>query len=89
MEIIFNDIAIHYQFKDRHDVIEKMKIGIEALLYLRKHDASFKICSGEKLTGLEIAPGYYFPQIFNESHHALNQNYKRSEEHTSELQSPS
>ncbi|RKI89779.1 hypothetical protein D7V94_16475 [Parablautia intestinalis] len=76
MEIIFNDIATHYQFKDKYDAIEKMKIGIEALLYLRKRDASFKICSGEKLTGLEIAPGYYFPQIFNESNHVLNPNYK-------------
>lgn len=76
MEIIFNDIAIHYQFKDRYDAIEKIKIGIEALLYLRKQDASFKICSGEKLTGLEIAPGYYFPQIFNESNQVLNLNYK-------------
>lgn len=36
MEIIFNDIAMHYQFKDKYDAIEKMKIGIETLLYLRK-----------------------------------------------------
>lgn len=76
MEIVFNDIAMHYQFKDRYDAIEKMKIGIEALLYLRKQDTSFKICSEEKITGLEIAPGYYFPQIFNESNHMLNPNYK-------------
>lgn len=76
MEIIFNDIAMNYQFRDRYDAVEKIKTGVEALLYLRKQDASFKICSQEKITGLEIAPGYYFPQIFNENNNILNQNYK-------------
>lgn len=76
MEIIFNDIAMHYQFKDKYDAIKKIKTGIETLLYLRKQDATFKICSQEKITGLEIAPGYYFPQIFSENNKFLNQNYK-------------
>ena len=76
MEIIFNDIAMHYQFKDKYDAIEKMKIGIETLLYLRKQDTTFKICSQGKITGLEIAPGYYFPQIFSENNSFLSQNYK-------------
>ena len=31
MEIIFNDIAMHYQFKDKYDALEKMKIGIVGL----------------------------------------------------------
>lgn len=76
MEIIFNDIAMHYRFKDKYDAIEKMKIGIETLLYLRKQNTTLKICSQEKITGLEIAPGYYFSQIFSESNTVLNQNYK-------------
>lgn len=76
MEIIFNDIAMHYQFKDKYCALEKMITGIETLLYLRKQDSSFKICSSKKITGLEIAPGYYFPQIFNESNQVLNPNYK-------------
>lgn len=76
MEIIFNDIALHYQFNNKYDAIEKMKTGIETLLYLRKQDSSFKICSREKITGLEIAPEYYFSQIFNESNEVLNSNYK-------------
>lgn len=76
MEIIFNDIAMHYQFNDKYDAIEKMKIGIETLLYLRKQDTTFKICSQGKITGLEIAPGYYFPQIFSENNSFLSQNYK-------------
>lgn len=76
MEIIFNDIAMHHQFKNKYDAIEKMKIGIETLLYLRKQDATFKICSQEKITGLEIAPGYYFSQIFSENNAVLNQNHK-------------
>lgn len=53
-----------------------MKIGIETLLYLRKQNTTLKICSQEKITGLEIAPGYYFSQIFSESNTVLNQNYK-------------
>ncbi len=76
MEIIFNDIAMHYQFKDKYDAIEKMKIGIETLLYLRKQDSTFKICSQGKITGSEIAPGYYFPQIFSENNNSLNHNHK-------------
>lgn len=76
MEMIFNDISMRYQFQDKYDAIEKIKRGIEALLYFRKQDVSFKLCSGEKITGSEIAPGYYFPQIFNESNHILNQKYK-------------
>lgn len=76
MEIIFNDIAMHYQFRDKYDAIEKMKMGIETLLYLRKQDTNFKICSKEKITGLEIAPGYYLPQIFSEKNTVLSQNHK-------------
>ena len=37
MEIIFNDIAMHYQFKDKYDALEKMKIGIEALVCLLRY----------------------------------------------------
>ena len=76
MEIIFNDIAMHYQFKDKYDALEKMKIGIETLVYLRKQNTTFKICSQGKITGLEIAPGYYFPQLFSEDNKSLNQNHK-------------
>lgn len=67
---------MHYRFKDKYEAIEKMKIGIETLLYLRKQNTTLKICSQEKITGLEIAPGYYFSQIFSESNTVLNQNYK-------------
>lgn len=76
MEIIFNDIAMRYQFEDKYDAIEKIKLGIETLLYLRKQDTTFKLSSQEKITGLEIAPGYYFAQIFSENAYILNQNYK-------------
>ena len=37
---------------------------------------TFKICLQGKTTGSEIAPGYYFPQIFSENNNSLNHNHK-------------
>lgn len=76
MDIIFNDIAMKYQFKDKYEAMEKIKTGVEAIIYFRRQDTSFKISSQEKITGLEIAPGYYFSQLFSEKNEILSQNYK-------------
>lgn len=76
MEIVFNDISLSCQFKNKYDAIEKLKNAIEILLCLRKQDSSFRLSSQKKVTGLEISSGYYFGQLFSESNDILTQNHK-------------
>ena len=45
MEIVFNDISLSCQFKNKYDAIEKLKNAIEILLCLRKQDSSFRLSS--------------------------------------------
>lgn len=76
MEVVFNDIAAGYKFKNKYDAVEKMKTAIEVLISLRKQDPSFRLSSQTKVTGLEIASGYYFGQLFSEDNRVLSQNHK-------------
>ena len=76
MDIVFNDISVQYPFRDKYDAVEKIKESIKILASLRKQDSSFKLSSQEKITGTEIAPGYYFEQLFSEKEGLLSHNYK-------------
>lgn len=76
MDIIFNDIAVQYPFRDKYDAIEKIKEGIKIVASLRRQDTSFKISSQEKITGTEIAPGYFFGQLFSEKDSLLSHDHK-------------
>ena len=76
MDIVFNDISVQYPFRDKYDAVEKIKESIKILASLRKQDSSFKLSSQEKITGTEIAPGYYFEQLFSEKEGLLSHNGK-------------
>ena len=43
---------------------------------LRKKDKSFKLYAKEKISGSELAPGYYFGQLFSEGEDVLPRKYK-------------
>lgn len=76
MELILNDLVWNYQCKDKYMAIERIKAGVIVLAELRKQNSAFKLCSSEKVSGNEIAPNYYFGQLFHEREDILPQNYK-------------
>lgn len=76
IEIILNDIAWKHKCSDKYLAIENVKNGIDILMELRKQDPSFKLYSTEKVTGSELAPEYYFGQMFSEKEEVLPRTYK-------------
>lgn len=76
MEIVLNDIAWKYQCSDKYIVITNVKAGMDILMDLRKQDPSFKLYSAEKISGSEIAPDYFFGQLFSENEDILPRKYK-------------
>lgn len=75
MIVVLNDISWRCQCKDKYAAIDSIKRGVDILMALRKLDSSFKLYSKEKITGLEIAPGYYFNQLFSEKNDVLPRVY--------------
>lgn len=76
MEIILNDIVWRHKCSDKYVAIENIKVAIEILAELRKKDKSFKLYAKEKISGSELAPGYYFGQLFSEGEDVLPRKYK-------------
>lgn len=76
MEIILNDIAWKHKCSDKYTAIKNIKVAVEILAKLRRHDKSFKLFAKETISGSELAPEYYFGQLFSENEEILPQKYK-------------
>lgn len=76
MEIVLNDIAWQYKCEDKYAAVENIKTGMNVLIELRKKDSSFKLHSKGKVTGSELASGYYFEQLFSEKEDIFPRKYK-------------
>ncbi len=77
MEIVTNDLILRSQFKDKYTAIQEIKKSIQILQILRK-DTNFGGVFAERniFRQWEIAPGYSFEQLFNESNELLSRDEK-------------
>lgn len=77
MEIVTNDLILRSQFKDKYTAIQEIKKSIQILQILRK-DTNFGSVFAERniFRQWEIAPGYSFEQLFNESNELLSRDEK-------------
>ena len=76
MRIIFNDLSNRNLFQNKYVAIENIKIGLDTLAQLRLIDTAFKLWSQGPISYGQLAPGYYFNQLFHESNDVLDKKYK-------------
>jgi hypothetical protein len=76
MLIILNDIALKFKFSNKYEAIDKIKDLVELILELKKNNINVLIRSNYSLNGVELADGYYFPQLFHETPDVLGRNYQ-------------
>ncbi|MDE7210132.1 MAG: hypothetical protein K2O03_01650, partial [Lachnospiraceae bacterium] len=77
MEIVTNDMMIHDWFGDKYAAIQGIKDSIQVLLELRKNTRFVRLSAARNVfRELEIAPGYYFEQLFSEDNNLLSQKEK-------------
>lgn len=76
MRIVFNDLSNRYLFRNKYEAIENIKIGIDTLAQLRLIDTAFKLWSQGTISYGQLAPGYYFNQLFHESNDVFDRKYR-------------
>ena len=76
MIVAFNDISTRYLYDDKYKAIEEIQRGLETLKYLRKLNPLFKLYAESTIRYEQLAPGYYFNQIFHEKDEVFSRNNK-------------
>lgn len=78
LEIVTNDMVLNNKFKDKETAIKEIKSSIQILMSLKK-DANFVRLSAERniFQKMELAPDYYFEQLFYENNDGLSQKEKQ------------
>ncbi|MCI9664182.1 MAG: hypothetical protein HFI46_09960 [Lachnospiraceae bacterium] len=77
MKIVTNDMMVQDQFRDKYIAIQEIRKSIRVLLELKKH-ADFEKLFAERniFRQWELAPDYYFEQLFSEDNALLSRNEK-------------
>lgn len=77
MEIVTNDIVVQSQFQDKYTAIQEIKKSIKILQELRKN-TNFEGLFAERniFRQWELAPNYYFEQLFSENNELLSRDEK-------------
>ena len=77
MKIIANDMITNSQFSDKYAAIDGVKESIRVLLQLKKDTLFNRLSSGKNVfRGMELAPDYYFEQLFSEDNDLISQKEK-------------
>lgn len=64
----------YYQFDDKYKAIAQIRESIKILMRLKKETEFVRLSSSRNIfRNMELAPGYYFEQLFYEKNELLNQ----------------